>query len=230
MKRGFLIFSTLLLMLVSTTSFSMEEGEVKSLYNEMKLSKKIKTLYSEMKLSKKISYQLFENAVIGYDKLEAKRKKSILTIIDYSKPSTEERFYVLDLKKKEVVFKTRVAHGKNTGGNVAKSFSNTVDSLKSSLGFFLTNETYYGRNGYSLRLDGLEEGINDRARERTIVIHGATYATDEFLRRNGRLGRSWGCPALPKGINKTVIDTIKDGSVIFVYGNDNNYLKNSKIL
>jgi len=217
MKRFFLIFSALLLLLTPNVSLSQGEDE-------------IKTLYNQMNLSKKISYQLFKDAIVGYDKLEAKRKKNILTIIDYSKPSTEERFYVLDLKKKEVVFKTRVAHGVNTGGNVAKKFSNTVDSRKSSLGFFLTNETYYGSNGYSLRLDGLERGINDRARERLIVIHGASYATDDFLKKNGRLGRSWGCPALPEGINKDVINIIKGGSVIFVYGNDNNYMNNTTIL
>lgn len=217
MKKSFLIISTLLLLLVSITSFSMGENE-------------IKTLYNEMKLSKEISYDLFKDAMIGYNKIHTKKKKDVITIIDYSKPSTEERFYVLDLKRKEVIFKTYVSHGMNTGGNKASRFSNTMNSRQSSLGFFLTNETYYGRNGYSLRLDGLEKGINDRARERTIVIHGAAYATDDFIRRNGRLGRSWGCPALPDNLSKEVIDTIKNGSVLFVHGNDDNYLNKTNIL
>ncbi|GLI57231.1 hypothetical protein PM10SUCC1_27450 [Propionigenium maris DSM 9537] len=217
MKKSFLIISTLLLLLVSITSFSMGENE-------------IKTLYNEMKLSKEISYDLFKDAMIGYSRIDAKKKKDVITIIDYSKPSTEERFYVLDLKRKEVIFKTYVSHGVNTGGNEASRFSNTLNSRQSSLGFFLTNETYYGRNGYSLRLDGLEKGINDRARERTIVIHGAAYATDDFIRRNGRLGRSWGCPALPDNLSKEVIDTIKNGSVLFVYGNDNTYSNKTNIL
>ncbi len=217
MKKSFLIISTLLLLLVSITSFSMGENE-------------IKTLYNEMKLSKEISYDLFKDAMIGYSRIDTKKKKEVITIIDYSKPSTEERFYVLDLKRKEVIFKTYVSHGVNTGGNEASEFSNRLNSRQSSLGFFLTNETYYGRNGYSLRLDGLEKGINDRARERTIVIHGAAYATDDFIRRNGRLGRSWGCPALPDNLSKEVIDTIKNGSVLFVYGNDNTYLNKTNIL
>ncbi len=217
MKKSFLIISTLLLLLVSITSFSMGENE-------------IKTLYNEMKLSKEISYDLFKDAMIGYSRIHAKKKKDVITIIDYSKPSTEERFYVLDLKRKEVVYKTYVSHGVNTGGNEASQFSNRMNSRQTSLGFFLTSETYYGRNGYSLRLDGLEKGINDRARERTIVIHGAAYATDDFIRRNGRLGRSWGCPALPDNLSKEVIDTIKNGSVLFAYGADDNYLNKTSIL
>lgn len=217
MKKSFLIISTLLLLLVSITSFSMGENE-------------IKTLYNEMKLSKEISYDLFKDAMIGYSRIDTKKKKEVITIIDYSKPSTEERFYVLDLKRKEVVYKTYVSHGVNTGGNEASQFSNRMNSRQTSLGFFLTSETYYGRNGYSLRLDGLEKGINDRARERTIVIHGAAYATDDFIRRNGRLGRSWGCPALPDNLSKEVIDTIKNGSVLFAYGADDNYLNKTSIL
>lgn len=217
MKRSFLVFLTLMSLLISAGTYGMEEEDIRA-------------LYSKMKLSEEISYDLFRDTIVGYEKIQEKRRKGIVTIIDYSKPSTEERFYVLDLRKKEVIYKTRVAHGVNTGGNKATSFSNIVDSRQSSLGFFLTNETYYGSNGYSLRLDGLERGINDRARERAIVIHGAKYANDSFLRKNGRLGRSWGCPALPTGLNREIIDTIKGGSVIFVHGEDKRYAKRSEIL
>lgn len=153
-----------------------------------------------------------------------------LTIIDFSKPSTEKRFYVLDMKSKKVFYETYVSHGVNIGNLNATKFSNRVNSRQSSLGFFLTNETYFGSKGYSLRLDGLEPGINSNARKRAIVIHGAEYANPDFIEKTGRLGRSWGCPALPLGLNKEIIDTIKDGSVIFVNGNDLNYAQKSKYI
>lgn len=215
MKKSFILVLTLLLLLISSLSFSMGE-------------KDMKTLYKQMKLSEEISFELFRDAITGYNKIDS--KKDILTIIDYSKPSTEERFYVLDLKRKKIIYKSLVAHGVNTGDTMAKNFSNTVDSRKSSLGFFLTNETYHGSNGYSLRLDGLEQGINDRARERLIVIHGAAYANPSFIKENGRLGRSWGCPALPENMTQEIIDTIKGGSVVFVHGNDDSYLENTSLL
>lgn len=215
MKKSFIFIFTLLLLQISSISFSMG-------------TKDMETLYNKMQLEKEFSFDLFKDAIIGYNKIES--KKDILTIIDYSKPSTEERFYVLDLKKEKVIYKSLVAHGVNTGGTTAEKFSNTVDSRKSSLGFFLTNETYYGSNGYSLRLDGLENGINDRARERLIVIHGAAYANESFMEKNGRLGRSWGCPALPENISQDIINTIKGGSVIFVYGNDNTYLEKTNLI
>lgn len=214
MRRSFLFL--LLVLLLSTISFGRTEVEIGD-------------LYKEMKLSSKVSYDVFEDAIIGYDKIGSK-KKNLLTIIDYSKPSTAKRFYVLDLTKKSIVYSTYVSHGVNTGNKIAKNFSNKVDSRKSSLGFFLTNETYYGSNGYSLRLDGLEKGINDNARRRAIVIHGADYASEKFIKNTGRLGRSWGCPALPRGLSKSIVDTIKGGSVIFTYGIDESYRRLSKLI
>ncbi|MCX6300960.1 MAG: murein L,D-transpeptidase catalytic domain family protein [Bacteroidia bacterium] len=154
----------------------------------------------------------------------------MITIIDFSKPSVQERFFVIDLESKQVLYKSLVAHGKNSGENLAESFSNDSRSLKSCLGFFITAETYVGKHGYSLRLDGLEPGINDNARTRTIVIHGADYVSTDFANQYGRLGRSWGCPALPINNSKEIIDKISKGSCIFVYGNDPEYLKVSKIL
>ncbi|MEG1586496.1 MAG: murein L,D-transpeptidase catalytic domain family protein [Bacteroidales bacterium] len=176
-----------------------------------------------------INYMAFSQAIEGYNKI-TNHKKDILTLIDFSKPSTEERLYVLDLKNKKLLFKTHVAHGRNSGANYATSFSNKSGSYKSSLGFYLTAETYQGKNGYSLKLDGLENGVNDKARERAIVIHGAAYANPVSVKSAGRLGRSLGCPALPQKLNKPVIDTIKDGSVLFIYAKDDTYARSSKFI
>lgn len=141
----------------------------------------------------------------------------ILTLIDYSRPSTERRLWVLDLDTGEVRFHELVAHGRESGENHARAFSNVSGSLQSSLGLFRTAETYIGRHGYSLRLDGLEPGVNDLARERAIVIHGADYVTEGFAAKHGRLGRSWGCPALDPRVNRALIDTIRGGTAVFAY-------------
>lgn len=149
---------------------------------------------------------------------------SLITIIDYSKPSTEPRLFVIDPAQGQVLHASLVAHGKNSGENEAVSFGNEVDSLRSSLGYFVTGEPYIGRHGYSLRLHGLEPGINDQALERNIVIHGASYVSQNYIAKYGRLGRSWGCPALPQDTNQEVIDLIKGGTCVFIYGNDSTYL------
>ena len=144
-------------------------------------------------------------------------REDLLTVIDYSLPSTEPRLWVLDLERGEVLFHELVAHGAGTGDNYATRFSNVKDSRQTSLGLFLTGGTYEGGNGYSLKLRGLDKGINDRAEERHIVMHGAWYVSPEQIRSQGRLGRSWGCPALSQEIAPTVIDTIKGGSFVFSY-------------
>lgn len=186
-------------------------------------------LYNEMELDGVVNYDAFEKAVAGYNKIEQKSKE-ILTLVDFSKPSTEERFYVFDMRHKKLLFTSLVSHGKNSGGNYATSFSNKTGSLKSSLGFFLTENTYQGRNGYSLVLNGLEKGINDKAKERAIVIHGAAYSNPSVIASSGRLGRSFGCPALPLAVSKPIINTIKGGSLLFIYANNQNYLSYSPIL
>ncbi|MCO4748156.1 MAG: murein L,D-transpeptidase catalytic domain family protein [Proteobacteria bacterium] len=142
---------------------------------------------------------------------------TVVAIIDYSRPSTEERLWVIDLSSHQVLFREHVAHGQGTGGLVATAFSNQPDSHQTSLGLFKTAETYHGKHGYSLRLDGLEAGINDRARARAIVIHGASYATEGFIEKHGWLGRSWGCPAVDKAVSAELIDAIKGGAPVFAY-------------
>jgi hypothetical protein len=154
----------------------------------------------------------------------------ILTIIDYSLPSVERRLWVVNAESGEVLLRELVAHGRNSGENFAASFSNDPDSKKSSLGLFRTGEVYEGRHGVSLRLAGLEPGVNDRARERDIVVHGAAYVSDEFAGRWGRLGRSWGCPALDPTVARAVIDRIRDGTGMFAYYPDRDWLRTSTFL
>lgn len=153
-----------------------------------------------------------------------------LTVIDYSLPSTTPRLWVFDLQLGKVLFEELVAHGRNTGENYAQSFSNTYGSFQSSLGLFLTKETYDGRNGYSLRMDGLEAGFNDKAMERAIVFHGADYVNTKFVQKQGRIGRSLGCPAVRNGIAKKVIDTIKGEQFLFSYYPDQRWLADSQFL
>jgi hypothetical protein len=143
------------------------------------------------------------------------KRDDVMVLIDYSRPSTEPRLWVLDLKNNRVLFEELVAHGKNTGGNYARRFSNTSGSLMSSLGAFTTMNTYYGSNGYSLRLKGLEPGINDQSVERAIVMHGADYVNPEIGKKLGRLGRSWGCPAVRQEVAREIIDTIQGGALVF---------------
>lgn len=153
-----------------------------------------------------------------------------LTVIDYSLPSTEKRLWVFDLATRELLFHELVAHGKNTGDNLATRFSNTMNSKQTSLGLFVTANTYVGSNGYSLRMQGLDRGFNDRAMERAIVIHGAPYVSEAFARAQGRIGRSWGCPALDQQVSRQVIDTIKGGSLVFAYAPEDDFLTGAPML
>lgn len=186
----------------------------------------IKSLYDQLHLQKKLDYSIFSQAIKGYNKIPDKKEGKI-TIVDFSKPSNEERFFVIDLENKKLDYCTYVSHGKNTGTVSAIKFSNVTNSFQSSLGFFLTANPYEGNNGYSLRLKGLEPGINSNAFRRNIVIHGADYATKEFIEKYGFLGRSLGCPAIPTEISKEVIDSIKEGTVLYIHGNDSEYSEKS---
>ncbi len=203
--------------------FSNESPEAK---NEKSASLQ---LYEEMQLDGVINVDAFDQAMEGYQRLNPD-KKDIITLIDYSKPSTEERLYVIDITHKKLLFKSHVAHGRNSGANYARSFSNLTGSYKSSLGFYLTENTYQGANGYSLILNGLERGINDNAKQRAIVMHGADYCNPAITRTAGRLGRSLGCPALPRKVCKSVIDTIKGGTLLFIYADNPQYTQQSPIL
>ena len=185
------------------------------------------TIYKDLGIENKLEYSTFLKAIQGYNRIEDK-KAGYITIIDFSKPSNEERFFVIDLENKKVDFSTYVTHGKNSGLGTAVKFSNNPNSYQSSLGFYLTKNTYEGSNGYSLRLLGLEPGINSNAMDRNIVVHGADYATKEFMDKYGFLGRSLGCPAIPEEISKEVIDYIKGGTVLYINGNDETYYAKSK--
>ena len=206
-------------LLISSSSRS-ENNNLKSKYNnsEDENEQYVLDIYTKCNLNDKLDFTVFNRAMIGYNSFNLINKK-VLTLIDFSKPSTEERLFIIDVENRKLLFQTFVAHGKNSGVNIATRFSNRSGSLKSSLGFFITAETYYGKHGYSLRLDGMEKGINDNARKRAIVVHGAKYVSDDFIRKYNRLGRSWGCPAVSDDLSKEIIDLIKDGSCLFIYAN-----------
>ena len=158
------------------------------------------------------------------------RRNDVLTVIDYSLASSQKRLFVFDLQSQRILFHELVAHGKNSGGDVATHFSNSSGSLATSLGLFVTEGTYVGGNGYSLRLRGLEEGVNDMAWDRLIVMHGAYYVSQEAIRALGRLGRSWGCPAVRSEIAQELIDTVRGGSAIFAYYPDKKWLSASHFI
>jgi hypothetical protein len=153
-----------------------------------------------------------------------------LTVIDYSRPSSAKRLWVIDLRERSLLYEELVAHGSGSGMDMATVFSNEPESHQSSLGLFRTETSYVGRNGYSLRLRGLDEGFNDMAYERAIVMHGAAYVSEDAIKQQGRLGRSWGCPALRTSIAREVIDTVKGRGLVFAYYPDANWLKSSKYL
>lgn len=182
--------------------------------------------------ARNIDDKVLRLSLIAY--LNARKKgyggKSILTVIDYSKPSRERRLWVFDLKRNKTLFNTWVTHGKNSGNDYATSFSNNRGSLKSSIGLFVTQHSYTGGNGYSLRLRGLESGVNDNAYRRNVVIHGAWYANPDIIGRYGQLGRSWGCPAVKSDLARPIINTIKDNSLVFAYYPDRRWLSHSRFL
>jgi hypothetical protein len=165
------------------------------------------------------SFESFNLALDGFNYLKEKGvvKKNILTIVDFSLSSNAKRLWVIDLDKNRVLFQTLVAHGRNTGEEFAQTFSNQAESFKSSVGFFATAEIYNGKHGMSLKLDGLQKGLNDKARERAVVMHGADYVSESFIKQNKRLGRSQGCPAVPVEMNQKIISVIKDKSCLFIY-------------
>jgi len=174
----------------------------------------------------KLAIEAFYNA----KRLGVNTSKQILTVIDYSLPSTQKRLWVLDLNQEKILYSSMVAHGRNSGENHTTNFSNRIGSLQTSLGLFLTEGTYFGRDGYSLYLKGLEKGFNDNAKTRTIVLHGAPYVSKQFVAAAGRVGRSWGCPAVEKPLAEPIINTIKNGTMIFAFYPDKNWLAKSEFI
>lgn len=191
-------------------------------------------LYEDMSLETKgLTKEAFTDAFIGYKKLlndGVVRKTSLITVADFSQSSRNKRLFILDVDAQEVVMQTYVSHGRGSGEEYATSFSNKPESHKSSLGFYLTKGTYVGQHGESLILDGLEKGINDNAEARKIVIHGAGYIGDQHLASNPFTGRSHGCPAVANKLSKKIINTLKDGSLLFIYHPTASYLNGSRIL
>jgi len=203
-------------------------AEVKMVINEAVL------IYEDMSLEKSgLDEKAFEYAWRGYHNLLKKkliRKKSVLSICDFSQSSCSKRMYVIDVRHRKLLYRTYVAHGQNSGAEYATSFSNEPDSYKSSLGFYITKKTYYGRNGLSLRIDGVDSGYNDMAGKRNIVLHGSSYATARYMANNGALGTSLGCPALPSTISPRIIRAVKNGSCLFIYAPTTTYLENSTVI
>lgn len=180
-----------------------------------------------------LSKVAFDIALKGKDELEAKgvvNNHEIITIIDFSLPSYAKRLFVIDLKNNRLLLNTYVAHGRNSGEEYAKNFSNRANSFQSSLGFYVTGSTYQGKHGYSMRLNGVEKGINDEAEARGIVIHAADYVSEQFIHQVGRLGRSQGCPAVSSQVINLLIETIKDGSCLFIYSPSSVYLSKSNLI
>lgn len=215
----------LLIPIVNNASFAeFEAGKIVS-----------EDIYTLVKLADfGLGRTIFELAIKGLKKLESKGKlqnPTIVTIADYSQSSNKKRLYVIDLQNKKLLYNTYVAHGRNTGEEYAKSFSNKEGSLKSSLGFFITEHPIIGSHtGFSLMIEGVEKGFNDNAVKRAIIVHGADYANENYIKKYGRLGRSWGCPALPANLSKLIIETIKGGTCLFIYNPDNNYICRSSLL
>lgn len=192
------------------------------------------SVYDSLRLNLEgLNRKAFELAQEGFEKLKkqgAVVNDNIISIVDFSLPSTEKRLYVVDLKNYRVLYKTYVAHGRNSGTLMANSFSNSPSSYKSSLGFYKTLGTYNGKHGYSLRLEGLEKGINDNAYERAIVMHGADYVSPSYIPKLGFIGRSQGCPAVSTREATPIINTIKNGSCLFIYSPSDSYQQRSSVL
>lgn len=193
----------------------------------------VETLFNQINFtSEKPSLEVFSLGYAGFQSLDnsGRIKNKILTLIDFSISANKKRMWVIDLEQKKLLYHTLVAHGRNTGNEYANTFSNEMSSYKSSLGFYTTGEKYYGKHGLSLRLDGLEIGINDKARKRAIVIHGADYVSEDFINMHGRLGRSLGCPALPQDLNSEIVESIQNNSCLFIYFPDQHYFSKSPLL
>lgn len=191
-------------------------------------------LYDALALdSMGLSRTAFNYAIQGMEKLESEGKlenADLVTIVDFSLSSSKKRLFVIDLKNQKVLFNTLVSHGRNSGTDIATSFSNSPESFKSSLGFYVTGGIYRGEHGMSLRLEGQEKGINDNALARGIVMHSAAYVNEKLAALQGYIGRSLGCPAVPEKLHKKIIEMIKDGTCLFLYSPDKYYMAHSQFM
>lgn len=180
-----------------------------------------------------LNKSVFELAIVGYNQLATQRKitnTNTIAIVDFDMPSNTKRLFVVDLMHRKLLFNTYVAHGKNSGLQTANNFSNAPESNKSSLGFYATQNTYLGKHGYSLQLNGLEKGFNDNAMSRGIVVHAAAYVNETIAQQQGYIGRSLGCPAIPEKMHTNIINAIANGACFFIYANNYNYLHHSTFL
>jgi len=220
-------------------SAEIREGVGSMESNMQKLDNFITGIYDELKFSNPTpgltmpSFEVFRKSLIGYYNLLNQDKikdKALLSIIDFSLPSDKKRLRIVNLDEKTILFNDLVAHGRNSGNVIAETFSNVAESHMSSQGFYITGNTYFGKHGLSLRLNGVEKGINDNAFDRAIVMHGADYVSEDFIKTYGRLGRSLGCPSVSSEISKDVIETIKDRSCLFIYSPASKYDETSTLL
>jgi hypothetical protein len=197
-------------------------------------SSRLNILYNTLQLdSLGLSLEAFHKGIAGFLNLVLSgevHNPGVLCIIDFSKPSTQKRLFVLDMNNETLMFNSLVAHGRNSGKLLATRFSNRPNSFMSSLGFYLTGEPFMGQHGYSLRLEGKEKGWNDNAFHRSIIMHPADYVSEEYIRQRGFLGRSEGCPAIPEGMDRSIIDSIRGGSCLFIYSPDIRYLHRSRLV
>ena len=209
----------ILLLLLLPVTFRSTAGSGKTEKHAIPVN--ISSLYDELQLAScGLKCEVFQSALAGYQELLKNNKlpkTSILSIADLSQSSNNKRLYIINLESKKLVMNTYVAHGRNSGEEFATAFSNKAESYQSSLGFYITGETYKGKHGLSLALKGQEQGINDNAESRAIVIHGASYVSEDFIKKYGRLGRSQGCPAVSEELSEPLINMIKEGSCFFMY-------------
>lgn len=234
MKRNFIGLICALSLLLTTTSWKKADA-VRDVHVSLKpsaarqiLDNYIENVYESAHLKQSgLLFGVFRKAITGFLNLKADSElpdgSSILTVIDFTKPSSEKRMWIIDIAAKNLLLKTWVAHGENSGMNVATHFSDRIDSRESSLGFYITSNVYYGHHGRSLRLDGMDAGFNENARVRAIVVHGADYVSKDIIDEQGRLGRSFGCPAVSNAVIGRVIDAIKDKTVLFINGASESY-------
>ncbi len=218
----------------STTRLPVNALGISPLAEDSSKLTKYDSLFNKLQLGKLgLGRRAFDYAILGYNILKANKKLSnqhILSIADMTTASGRKRFFVIDMRNSKLLFVTYVAHGRNSGLDKTLHFSNEAESFKSSVGFYITSLTYSGKHGYSLRLEGQEIGYNNNALERDIVVHGADYVGEAVVKSQGYIGRSLGCPALSPALYKPIIDKIKNGSCLFIYGNDTKYIINSRLL